>query len=263
MLRRLIGILGHRGGDAEDGFNLRLWFGVFLGFLALLAGVTLAALRFDDGGTFWPERIWLLALYLFYMSLCCTFFPAPTAWIVLLMASPMFGLVSPGVLEEHFGIGAEIAGVWAAVLTIVVVAAVGALGTAMANLNEYHIFTYLLRFGKVSKLKETGWYQTAARYFNASPFMLIAVVSFLPIPVDVVRWLAISNRYNRILFVWANFLGRFLRYGIFAATAFYFDLRLFGIIAVQAGMIGLMLIGRWVTKRLSRTTVTNSAVELG
>ena len=107
MFSRLIGILGQRGHGAEDGFNLRLWFGVFLGFLAVLAGVTLIALRFDNGGAFWPERIWLLALYLFYMSLCCTFFPAPTAWLVLLMASPMFGLVAPGVLENNFGIGAE------------------------------------------------------------------------------------------------------------------------------------------------------------
>lgn len=169
-------------------------------------------------------RGWLLALYLFYMSLCCTFFPAPTAWIILLMASPIVSMFDTGIT------------------TTLAVAAIGAAGTAIANLNEYHIFTFLLRYGKVHRVRQTRLFGTAKRWFSASPFALMALFSFLPVPVDLVRWLAISCRYSRLRYAGANFLGRFFRYGLLAGAATFLAIGWGGILGIQITLAALVII---------------------
>lgn len=237
MFKWLADILLHRGHCNDDGLSLRRWFGFFLSFLGVLAGVVLVSLYWSEQhgeGEKW-QRWWLLGLYLFYMSLCCSFFPAPTAWIVLLMASPMVGL-----LEGKVG-------------TVVVVAGVGALGTTMANLNEYHIFTFLLRFGRAGKIRQTRVYRAATRYFEMSPLGLMTLVSFLPIPVDVVRWLAITHHYRRDHFAAASFVGRFGRYAILAGAATSLQIGAKEIIIIQAVLIVLVL-GRFVPRLWSQNT---------
>lgn len=249
IVGRLKAILGHKGHVIEDGINLRPWFITFVVYLVGLACVSIIAMQCDDGAGRMAHNVWLLALYLFYMSLCCSFFPGPTAWIVLLMASPVFGLIDTAVIERWFHVSGS-DGLWlTAAVTVLTVASVGALGTMMANLNEYHILTFMLRFGKVNKIKETSLYQVASRYFQMNPFGLMVAVNFLPIPIDVVRWLAVTHGYRRDYFAWASFLGRLLRYGLFAAAAFYLEIGKVGVIAIQAAMVGLVFL-RYVPKLL-------------
>ena len=212
---------------------MRRWFIFYLLYLSALAGTALYSL--GTGGQNSDQSLagpGLIGLYLFYMSVCCTFFPAPTAWIVLLMASPMIG-VNFAQSENLY---------LQAVSTVVAVAAVGAFGTAMANLNEYHIFTFLLRFGRVYRLRNNRLYQTARKWFEVSPFALMTTMSFLPIPVDVVRWLAITHRYNRGHYFLAGFLGRLIRYSLLAATATVLKMNWLGILIVQVALILLVLL---------------------
>lgn len=236
MSKRLLGVLFHRPGLQDDGLNLRRWFVLFLLYLVVLAVAVLYGLYGLDGGQM-ARCIWLLGLYLFYMSLCCTFFPAPTAWLILLLASPIIGLIEPAFLQARLGLSAELARLTATPATVLIVAIVGAFGTSMANLNEYHIFTFLLRFGKVHRLRRTRIFQVASRYFNVSPFWLMTAVNFLPVPIDVLRWLAITNRYPRGRFAAACFLGRFARYGLLAAAASWLQIGWMGIIIIQAVFI--------------------------
>jgi len=228
-------ILFHRTSATHDGVNLRRWFIFFSIYLVVLAVVALAGLNH-----YGQNLIWLAAIYLFYMSLCCTFFPAPTAWIVLLMASPVVVLVPGDLFSQYFGIAESDASIWTAFATIIVVAAIGAIGTMLANLNEYHIFTFLLRFGRVRRIRQTRFYQTINRYFSASPFLLMTTVSFLPVPVDIVRWLAISNRYHRSRYALACFLGRFARYSLMAAAATCLKIGWLGIVIIQLVIIVLV-----------------------
>jgi hypothetical protein len=260
MVKSIRDILLHTGHNFEDGINLRHWFGFYVIYLIILAVVALVSLRwFEPEYHHLVQHIWLLALYLFYMSLCCTFFPAPTAWLVLLMASPVVALMPPEVLEQYFNLSATQASWLAALVTIVIVATAGALGTALANLNEYHIFTFLLRFGWVHKVRQTRFFKSASRWFAVSPFGLMTVISFIPIPVDVVRWLAISNRYRRDHYFLAYLLGRFVRYGVLSATATCLKLDWRGIIAIQLGLIAL--IGLRFLLRLLARKKTDSEVE--
>ena len=250
MIKRSLKILLHTGDKTDDGYNLRRWFVFFIVYMIVLAVVALVGLAgTGTEASQLPKHTWLLALYLFYMSLCCTFFPAPTAWIVLLMASPMIGL-------DYF----STANVYlSAVVTIVVVAAVGAIGTAVANLNEYHVFTFLLRFGRAYKLRHTRLYKSAARWFEVSPFVLMTVVSFLPIPVDIIRWLAITHRYRRDHFFAASFVGRFLRYALLAATAACLQISWYGIVFIQLILLAIILL-RYLprlTQQLKKDSLTD------
>ena len=213
------------GGD--DGLKLRLW---FIGFVAWVVALAVLA-RFGfisyEAGSRVGMAVWLLALYTFYLSLCCTFFPLPTTWIVMLMAS--------NYVAGELGVGQFLLG------RMVVVASMGALGTAMANLNEYHIFTFLLRHGPVAGVRKTRLYEVAARWFGLRPFWVIMVISFIPIPVDIVRWLAITYRYPRLPYFVAYYLGRWVRYAGLAAVTIWGQLNIVHIIIVQSAIAAIAL----------------------
>lgn len=250
MPKGLFNILFHRPSDAHDGINLRRWFIFYAVYLIVLAaGALICLASYDRHPSPLFLRVWLVTLYLFYLSLCCTFFPAPTAWIVLLMASPLIALVPPQWLVHHFAISPSSAGWLAALATVVIVACVGALGTTMANLNEYHIFTLLLRFGRARRIRQTGLYRRLNRYFIAGPFVLMTAVGFFPIPVDIIRWLAISNRYRRDHYALASFLGRFLRYGLMAVAATCLRLSWRSILIIQIAVIVLIAL-RYLSRLL-------------
>lgn len=207
------------GKNPEDGFNLRRWFALYCLWMAVLTGVVL----WGEGTAHTADQLRykaaLLCLYVFYLTLCCTFCPLPTSWIVMLLASNAVDLIH------------------APALRLIVVSAVGAFGTCMANLNEYHIFTFILRYGKIARVRETRFYHFAAKWFAVSPFAVMALVSFIPIPVDVFRWLAITCRYSRLRFFAAYFVGRFCRYALWAATTIWFNLDIWHIMLIQIVLV--------------------------
>jgi membrane protein YqaA with SNARE-associated domain len=137
-----------------------------------------------------------------YVSLCCTFVPLPVNWIVAAVALQQCA-VAPNA--------------WA---TTAAVATVGAVGSTLANLNDYHLFTWLLRSRHVAKVRHTRLYQASARWFARSPLFILVIFSIIPIPVDVIRMLATVFRYGRVPFAAANFVGRFVRYAVIAYVTY-------------------------------------------
>lgn len=218
------GEVGNGGPRDGDGVNLRAW---FIGFLLWMASLTAIAwwglFEIDRGGTGMSWAAWALAGYAFYLSLCCTLFPAPTSWIVLLAAGDL--------VAAQVGLEGAIAA------RVLIVATVGAAATGVANLNEYHVFTYLLRHRRVARLRQTRLYQKSSTWFATSPFAVIVLFGFLPIPVDVVRWLAITARYSRLRFYWANFFGRWLRYAVLALASAGLHLSVWHIAGIQAALV--------------------------
>jgi membrane protein YqaA with SNARE-associated domain len=236
-------------GWPSDGISLRRWFAAFAAWL-LAAGAVLAVLIARSG---WSWSVWwhepavtfahtgtLLKLvgFTLYLSLCCTFLPLPTGWIVAAVAT-----------RE-----AAIAGSLGA--TVAVVALAGAFGSTLANLNDYHIFTALLRLHRVAAVRHTRTYRVAARWFSRRPFSMVLVFSIIPIPVDVIRMLAATSRYGRPAFAAANFIGRFLRYAVIAFVTYYWNLGwiapavLLALAAVLGG--GRVLIGVTAKRRTRR-----------
>jgi hypothetical protein len=158
--------------------GLRLWFLIYLAWLAGLAALAHVGSVQLELGSPGAMGLWTLSLMAFYLSLCNLFLPLPTAWIILLAASPDGGA---------FG------SAWQRVAAVTVV---GAAATAIANVNEYHVLSYVLGHGLGGKLRRTRVYEWAVRWFDAAPFQVLALIGFVPVPIDAVRWLAILRRYR-------------------------------------------------------------------
>ena len=192
--------------------SYRRWFWCFVALFSAVAFLVL--------GEVIPVRYANLAGYFLYMSIACTFFPLNTLWIVLWMAAQF-----PAWL----------------------VALVGAAGTSAANLNDYYLLSYLFEFDRVKRLRNRRAYRRAVAWFDRAPFLTLTVFSFLPIPVDVVRLLAISRRYSRFRFTAASFLGRLPRYYVLARGWQWLNLSNWYILVVMAVVAGAFLLRhlRW------------------
>jgi membrane protein YqaA with SNARE-associated domain len=238
-----------------DGISLRRWFAVFAVWL-IAAGAVLAVLiahsgwswstwRHEPAATFAQTHAALkLVGFTLYLSLCCTFLPLPTGWIVAAVATREAAIAG--------GLGASVA----------VIALAGAFGSTLANLNDYHVFTALLRLHRVAAVRDTRAYRAAARWFGRRPFSVVLIFSIIPIPVDVIRMLAATSRYSRSAFAAANFIGRFLRYAVIAFVTYYWNLGwiavvvLLALAAVLGG--GRVLMGALAKRRARRPAASPS-----
>ncbi|MBN1488693.1 MAG: hypothetical protein JXA69_02150 [Phycisphaerae bacterium] len=230
----------------RDHVNLRTWFDGYLTWMIVLAVLVVAGRAHAETGGQAGFIVMVLAAYGFYLSLCCTFCPAPTTWAVMLIASNELALFPSPVAR------------------VAAAAGFGAVATAMANLNEYHILTFLLRYGRVARVRETRLYRWAARWFAVSPFTIVSLFAFIPIPVDVVRWLATACRYARTRFFAAYMLGRSLRYAIWATSAVWLDLAFWQIMVFQCALVALagLKVGlSALARRRQRRTVSTPAFE--
>lgn len=221
---------------AGDGISVGAWFGAY----AVALGVAIAALAIMLHGHGWtwtwsPARIGeqmqgmdagaKLLIFGVYVSLCCTFLPMPTNAIVAAVAT------------HEAAVTGEL---WT---TVLAVGLVGAIGSTIANLNDYHLFTLALRHHHVKRIRHTRLYDASARWFSRSPFAILVIFNIIPIPVDLIRMLAVTTRYPRRAFAAANFVGRLLRYSVIAFVTFHWDL---GWIAV------VVLLGLAVTLALAK-----------
>jgi len=152
-----------------------------------------------------PAEFKLLFL-LTYLACCTTVTPLPTGPVVAAMAM------------QEVAVGG---GLWSTTLRVAVV---GAAGSTVANLTDYAVFTLLLRRRRIARIRETKTYRMASKWFAKNPFAILTLFTLFPIPVDVIRLLAITCRYSRPHFAAASFLGRFVRYAVFAWMTYCFDL---------------------------------------
>jgi membrane protein YqaA with SNARE-associated domain len=221
---------------AVQELKYRLWFICFGAWLVMLALASRwGSHEIDQGGSALGWGVWMLALTAVYLSLCCSFFPAPTTWIILLAASDMIagqvGIVGHGLAR------------------LVVVATVCAVASSLANLNEYYIIAYLAKHHRIAKIRQTRLYIKASGWFRESPFWILTLFSFVPIPVDVIRWLAVLAHYDRAKFVLANFVGRWFRYAVCALASLGLDLTPRQILIIQAALVGVALL-KFILRRV-------------
>jgi hypothetical protein len=152
--------------DRPDQVSLRRWFSAYALYMLAICvplGLLIAAEN-------WSWSQWVhqsaqtlsqtseatkLLFFLAYMSICCTFLPLPTGWMVAALASHE-AAIAQGLSSNELVV---------ALATTFIVGAVGGLGSSMANLNDYHLFTWLLRSRRVAKVRNTRTYRAAARWF--------------------------------------------------------------------------------------------------
>ena len=228
-------------------------------------GLSVAALAVLVSRQDWSWRAWTgspaetlaatspvikLIAFMIYLTLCTTFFPLPTGWIVAAVATR----------EAAIAAGVSDSAVVVAAVTTVAVATVGGIGSTIANLNDYHLFTWMLRHRGIARGRNSRAYLAASRWFAKNPMLILIVFSMIPIPVDVVRMLATTYRYRRQAFAAANFIGRFARYGVIAFVTYWWDLGWIAVLALLALAVVLgatrVLPATW--KRISARRANNS-----
>jgi uncharacterized membrane protein YdjX (TVP38/TMEM64 family) len=104
------------------------------------------------------------------------------------------------------------------------VALIAALGTMIANLNEYFFLGYLSGRRTAGRIKATKFYERIESGYRKNPFTLLVFTNLLPIPIDPVRWLSISSGYPVHRYAAATFLGRLPRYFLLAQLGETFQL---------------------------------------
>ena len=199
--------------------SLRTWFIAYLLWLGTLTIGALVAFSASRHGQPGALPIWAICLGTFYISLANSFVPLPTMWMIMFLASSFVGL--PGAVPVR----------------IAYVAGITAVATAMANLNEYHVLRWAFGHRAAERVKQTRLVQWAIRWFRVSPFGILALASFVPIPIDAVRWIAIADGYNRWRFFWANVAGRWVRYAVLAGATIWLNAGVKTIMGVQAGIL--------------------------
>ena len=220
--------------ERHEPLSFRAWFYPFVLLMALLVWVRL---EYGD-----MSRAAALSGVFAYLSLACTFCPLPTTPVILWAAGPV----------EGHGLG----------IHPLAVATVGAVASAIASLHDYYLLTFLYRYKPVRRIRTTGLYRRVAAWYNRAPFATLATASFLPIPVDFVRLLAISEGYNRLKFALGSFAGRWPRYLVFAVAADQFKLGWQWVLGIAGATVvlglwrGLPPLVRWIAvKRRARAAV--------
>lgn len=223
--------------SAVTGASAALWLGGYA--LALAAGVVVLSHLVAGERWTWSWKgeaiarnlvdlstsVKLLALAI-YLSLACTFVPLNTSAVVAAVALPQARLAD------------------SLVGTTLLVALVGAVGSTIANLNDYHLFSLLLRHRRVAAVRNTRLYHASAAWFARAPFSIVAAFSFIPIPVDVIRMLAVTCGYPRLPFAAANLVGRFCRYAALAAITYSLGPR-YGWLVIAAVLAMAVVLGAW------------------
>lgn len=233
--------------DGPDGLSLKRWLAVYIAWLAALA--VPAAVLLGDLPAEWralflrpadftapAEQVLKLLIFAIYVSLACTFVPLPTGWIVAALATRSVALSES---------------VW---ITTALVAGVGAAGSTLANLHDYHMFTWMLRHRRIARVRATRLHRRARRWFDRRPFSLLVAFNILPIPIDFVRMLAATCRYGLWPFAAANFIGRWVRYAVLAVVTFQLGRR--GPVAVVALLAAAVALG---LARLAQQIATRRA----
>ena len=249
-----------RGHELPDDVSVRRWFA----FYALFLLATVVPLFVMASGHEWvvkppaggepslgqrwdalllafaeaPAGVKLLG-FAVYISLCCTFLPLPANAVVAAMAM------------KDVAVGSTM---WS---TTLLVALIGGAASTIANLNDYHLFTWMLRHHRIAGVRHTRLYRRAARWFSRGPFTILVIFNILPIPVDVVRMLATTYRYPRLPFAAANFIGRFIRYAALASATYLLGSR-YGwispaILLVLAAFLGMCNMAARAKKRQNDT----------
>ena len=100
--------------------------------------------------------------------------------------------------------------------TPLIIALVAGIATCLAGFLDYQVFTPLLNLPKLDGLKQNGVYRTSIKYFSKTPFWVIAIAGFSPIPFAPIKVLSFSTNYSLPKYLGGLFVGRVPRYYLLA-----------------------------------------------
>ncbi|MCB1120204.1 MAG: hypothetical protein KJT03_01540 [Verrucomicrobiae bacterium] len=81
---------------------------------------------------------------------------------------------------------------------------------------NWHIYRWLLSTRRLESICKHPWVTYVVKIFQRSPFLVVTVFSFTPLPFWVVRMTAVLNRYSLRRYMLATALGRGPRIALYA-----------------------------------------------
>jgi uncharacterized membrane protein YdjX (TVP38/TMEM64 family) len=96
------------------------------------------------------------------------------------------------------------------------VAVVGGIATVIALFCEYLFFSTLLKFKRIQGVRDSWLYRQMKPLFQRKQFLILTLTNFVPIPAEVLRIYAISERYSKWKFALSGLIGRIPRYFLLA-----------------------------------------------
>ena len=207
-------IAGDPNGFADlSHVRVRRWFCIYA-LIILVAVISLTII---------PSHYHLLVYCFMLLTIFTTFIPGNVTYVVFIQVNrDAFINAVPAGIARHIGKVIDSSS-WGQMAPWPV-ALIGALGSTVANVNDYHGLTLVFRAKKVRKFGNTAFYHFAKKWFEKTPFMLLLVCEFLPLPVAVLRWMAVTQAYSRRKLALACFLGRLPRYLILTGIAKWLNL---------------------------------------
>ncbi|OGL43398.1 MAG: hypothetical protein A2161_15910 [Candidatus Schekmanbacteria bacterium RBG_13_48_7] len=201
--------------------NKRLMF-YFSLLLVLVWGIHL--LLFGSNNSVLPR-------FFTYMCFACTFIPLPT--------------IPPILYVSRF-------------FNPLTIAFIGSCGTCFANMIDYSLINYFSNWNFVRKFGKNRVWSLMVNLFNIQPFLTLVISAFVPIPIDFIRFLAISSQYNRFYYAMAYFIGRFPRYFLIAYLGYYYQPSNFVILIILSILVGFGIIKYFFGRLKQNSSETSS-----
>jgi uncharacterized membrane protein YdjX (TVP38/TMEM64 family) len=122
------------------------------------------------------------------------------------------------------------------------VAAVGAAGSAIASVIIYYLLTGLSKRKRMRRIKDNRLARSLRALTRRSPFLSLALFNLIPLPIEPARFSAILNRYSIARYVTAISLGRFARYFLLATLGEAFRVPNSVLLVLTAALIAVPLV---------------------
>ena len=114
--------------------------------------------------------------------------------------------------------------------------------TLVAATLDYVVFNQVFKFRRVTAIKRSTVYRTAAKSFNKRPWGTTAIFAFLPLPFYPIRFLAISSGYSAKGYVSASVAGRLPRYYLLAMGGAWLSLSFPQLVLITSAFGALTLL---------------------
>jgi len=132
--------------------------------------------------------------------------------------------------------------------------AAATLGTLIAGFIDYETLTPLFQHKKIKKLYyEKGLYTRSVEFFYKSPFAMIVIAGFTPIPFYPFKFLSIASGYPLSRYLLALFVGRCPRYFVLIWLGYTVNVPNWLLIAAFIAMLLWGAWGYWLEKMKKRS----------
>jgi hypothetical protein len=121
---------------------------------------------------------------------------------------------------------------------------------------NWHVYTWVLNRERLSGLRANRWVRWGVDNFAVSPFWMVVIFAFTPLPFWAARGLAILHRYALWKFMVATVVGRVPRWLLYAWFGGLVRVPAWVLIAVILVPAGIVIAGRLVRNEslLAETT---------